>query len=94
MTAAPPPKLDTQEGRDAYRRELRRVAQPLRLSGLGIVITGALLAIASRFAAAAFPPWIDTVIFALLGIGWAILIYVIYLRSRYHRRRMAGVEGK
>ncbi len=90
----PPPKLDTAEGRDDYRRELRRVAQPLRLTGLAIVICGALLAIASRFAAAVFPAWIDTVVFALLGVGWAILIYVIYLRSQYHRRRMAGAAGR
>jgi hypothetical protein len=84
------PQLDTQEGRDAYKRELRRVAAPLRFTGLGIVILGALLAIASRFWSASFPDWIDTVIFTLLGVGWAILFYVIYLRNQYHRRRMAG----
>lgn len=84
-----PPKLDTPEARDAYRRELRRVEQPLRLTGLGIVVAGALLAIASRTVWRG-SSWIDTGVFALLAVGWLILFYVIYRRSQYHRRRMAG----
>jgi membrane protein implicated in regulation of membrane protease activity len=66
------------------------VEQPLRLTGLAIVVLGALLAIVSRAAALPMPAWIDTVIFATLAIGWAILIYVIYRRTQYNRRRMAG----
>lgn len=85
-----PQKLDTPEARDAYRRELRRVEQPLRLTGLGVVIAGALLAIASRVTDWPMPPWIDNGVFALLGIGWLVLFYVIFKRSQYHRRRMVG----
>jgi uncharacterized integral membrane protein len=84
-----PPKLDTLEARDAYRRELRRVEQPLRLTGLGVVVAGALLAIISR-ASGWRPDGIDVVILATLAVGWLILFYVIYRRSQYHRRRMAG----
>lgn len=85
-----PPKLDTPEARDAWRRELRRIEQPLRLTGLGVVIAGALLAIVSRYGGWPMPAWIDGAILFTLGVGWAILIYVIYRRSQYHRRRMAG----
>ena len=84
-----PPKLDTPEARDAYRRELRRVAQPLRLAGLGVVVAGALLAIVSR-STGWRPPGLDVVILGALAVGWLILFYVIYRRSQYHRRRMAG----
>lgn len=84
-----PPKVDTPEARDDYRRELRRVEQPLRLTGLGIVVAGALLAIVSRTSGWR-PEGIDVVILATLGAGWLILFYVIYRRSQYHRRRMAG----
>lgn len=90
MSAAPPPDLSTQEGRDAYRRELRTVAAPLRLAGLLVVLIGAGLAVATRATDWAFPVWIDTAIFTLLGLGWAILIAVIVLRYQHHRRRTAG----
>ena len=85
-----PPDLSTPEARDAYKKELRTVGRPLRVTGLLIVVAGALLAIVSRFSALPLPPWIDTVTFATLGVGWAILFYVIYQRTQYHRRRMAG----
>ena len=39
------PDLNTEEGRAAYRRELRRVAWPIRWGGLGLIVLGALLAV-------------------------------------------------
>jgi hypothetical protein len=85
-----PPDLSTPEARDAYKAELRAIGRPLRFAGLLIVVAGALLAIFSRFTKLPLPPWIDTAIFATLGLGWAILFYNIFQRSQYHRRRMAG----
>lgn len=87
---APAPDLSTPEAREAYRRELRAVARPLRLTGLAFVVVAALLAIASRFGGGALPAWIDVVFYALLAIGWAIILAGIHQRTQYHRRRMAG----
>ena len=84
------PDLSTLEAREAYRRELRGVARPLRLTGLAFVVVAALIAIVSRFSGVALPSWIDIVFYALLGIGWSILFTAIYQRAQYHRRRMAG----
>ena len=84
------PDLSTPEARDAYKRELRGVARPLRLVGLAFVVVAALIAILSRLGPAGLPAWIDIVFYSLLGIGWAILFTAIYQRTQYHRRRMAG----
>ena len=35
------PDLNTEEGRAAYRRELRRVAWPIRWGGLGLIVLAA-----------------------------------------------------
>jgi hypothetical protein len=89
-----PPDLATPEGLAAYRAELRAVARPWRLFGLGLVTLGAIGIVA---VARADAPWTEGVIgpatIALLVIGWAILIAVIVTRTRYHRRRMAGASG-
>ena len=86
----PAPDLSTPEARDAYKKELRALHRPLRVMGLLIVVAGALLAIVSRFTALPLPAWVDTVIFATLGVGWTILFYVIFKRTQYNRRRMSG----
>lgn len=86
MTA---PDLSTPEGRSAYRRELRAVAQPLRMTGLAIVVIAG-LALVSRSFFYWGPWWLDRALYGALTIGWAILIYVIFRRSLYHRRRTAG----
>ena len=46
----PAPDLDSDEGRAAYRKELRQVARPLRAGGLALVVGAALLFLFPRIA--------------------------------------------
>ena len=41
------PDLNTEEGRAAYRRELRRVAWPIRWGGLGLIVLAAAVILAA-----------------------------------------------
>ena len=43
-----PPDLNTEEGRAAYRKELRNVGRPLRAGGLAMVVGAAVLILISR----------------------------------------------
>ncbi len=85
-----PPRLDTPEARRAYRNELLGVAAPLRRIGFALVLLGASGWVwASRqepLVLAATSRWFQ----GMLGVGWAFLLTAIGVRTRYHRRRMAG----
>jgi hypothetical protein len=89
MTA---PNLATEEGRAAYRAELKRVAWPLRLGGLVLIVGAAALILAAR------EGWIGALELAtnagyvMLGLGWALFIAAIFVRTRYHKRRMAEAQ--
>ena len=82
------PDLHTEEGRMAYRKELRRVAWPVRVAGFALIVLGALSVMAPRWVAT----WPDLLVnggYALLAAGWALFLAAIFIRTRYHRRRMA-----
>jgi hypothetical protein len=89
MTA---PDLATEEGRATYRAELKRVAWPLRLGGLVLIVGAAALILAAR------EGWIGAFELAtnagyvMLGLGWALFIAAIFVRTRYHKRRMAEAQ--
>lgn len=85
------PDLSTEEGRAAYRKELRGVGRPLRLGGLGLVIAAALLILASRKEMFGIGEWGITVSYGMLAAGWALVIAAVFMRTRHHRRRL--VEG-
>ena len=83
----PLPDLSTEEGRAEYRRELRRVALPYRWGGLGAIVLAALIVVgASR---GALPESATLIGYGLLALGWALVIYAVYLRTRHHKRRLA-----
>lgn len=84
------PRLDTPEGRDAYRRELRTVARSWRLAGLAFIILGAGLGAVHRFTDIATPEWTTHAVFILIVAGWALMMVAIFKRTLYHRRRYAG----
>lgn len=79
-----PPDLSTPEGRAAYRAELRKVALPLRLTGMGLAVVGALLSLG------AYPNWVITLGWICFGAGWVALAVALVQRNRYHRRRISG----
>jgi hypothetical protein len=70
-----------------YRAELRAVGRNQRLGGFALVILGAVAVWASAAAGAAGPviQWLG---YAALALGWALMLAAIFLRTRYHRRRM------
>ncbi|CAN5115583.1 hypothetical protein BH09PSE1_BH09PSE1_28140 [soil metagenome] len=83
------PDLTTEDGRAEYRKELRKVALPLRWMGLALIVAGAAWAILVRYGV--FGLGNGTMIFAYgaLAIGWALVLAAIYTRTRYHKRRLA-----
>ena len=88
------PHLDTADTRTAYRRELRAVARGPRLTGLFFVFASlGLWAWPQSGGPVRLGPlateswgWIS------LGIGWAILLWVIVARTRHHKARMAELD--
>ena len=64
----------------AYRAELRRIAWPLRLGGLALILLGTCTLIASRSDNDAT---LRVLGFVLLGLGWGLWGYVVWLRGRW-----------
>ncbi|MBU1347145.1 MAG: hypothetical protein KKA16_09370 [Alphaproteobacteria bacterium] len=87
------PDLETEEGRAAYRAELRAVALPLRWSGLALILLAALFCVGASRGFLGLPAGSVVIGYGLLAAGWALVIATTYLRNRHHRRRMAELEG-
>ena len=83
------PDLDTDEGRAAYRRELKRVGWPLRLGGLVLIVAAAVLIMAVRQGWIADAGIATNVGYGMLALGWALFLAAIFVRTRYNRRRLA-----
>jgi len=81
------PDLTDDTGIARYRAELRGVGRTQRLAGFGLVVAGAILVWVAGQAGAAQQAVLYAGYAALAG-GWALMIYAILLRTRYHRRRM------
>ena len=83
----PLPDLTTEEGRAEYRLELRRVALPYRWTGLGMILLAAVVVVAAS--RGALPQDATLVGYGLLAVGWALVIFAVFLRTRHHKRRLA-----
>ena len=85
----PPPDITTPEGRAAFRREMRAVARPIRLSGMALALTGVALGATRYF----MTPWPDQFRYAALALclaGVVLLITGLIQRTRYQIRRFQG----
>ena len=75
------PNLSDASAYEEYRRELRAYLRPWRIAVIAIVVLSAIwlgfVDIGSR------PAWAGFI------AGWAALIVIIVLRTRYHKRRMS-----
>jgi len=71
----------------AYRAELRTIGRTPRLAGFGLVLIGAVLTWGAA-KAGAYAGLVQTTGYVALGAGWAFMLAAIYLRTRYHRRRL------
>ncbi len=83
------PDLNTEDGRAAYRKELRGVALPIRWGGLALIVLGAVLALMVRNNILGLTNSVLPVAYAALGLGWGLVLAGIVIRTRYHRRRLA-----
>lgn len=82
------PDLETEEGRAAYRKELRRVAWPVRWGGFSLILLGALLTLAVSRGMFGLPESAIVVGYGLLAAGWALVVAAVYMRTRHHRQRL------
>lgn len=85
------PDLSDDQAVAQYRAELRTVGRKPRLIGFALVLLGAL---AVWFTPHTRPagPILQWIAYAALAGGWAMMLYAIFLRTRYHRRRMREVS--
>ncbi|MBI2261949.1 MAG: hypothetical protein HYU62_09845 [Caulobacterales bacterium] len=74
-----------------YRAELRLVGRNQRLAGFALVILGAVGVWVAGYAGAAGPA-VQWAGYAALAFGWALMLAAIFLRTRYHRRRMREAD--
>ena len=81
------PDLSDEARLAEYRAELRTVGRNQRLAGLALVILGAIAVWAAGYAGGAGPA-VQWGGYAALAFGWALMLAAIFLRTRYHRRRM------
>ena len=63
----------------AYKAQLRRMAWPLRAAGLALILLGASLLVASKGGDGN----LRAVGFAMLGLGWGLWGYVLFVRNRW-----------
>lgn len=86
-----PPDLSSDEAIVRYRAELRMVGRSQRLAGFALVVLGAIAVWGASYAGAAGPA-VQWAGYAGLAVGWALMLAAIFLRTRYHRRRMAEMD--
>lgn len=84
------PDLNSPEGLDAYRTELRGVAKPVRQAAFGLIIIGALVVVSAVWLD--MPAWLINAGYIALGMGWVLMVLAVFQRTRHHRRRMAEPE--
>lgn len=82
------PDLDSEEGRAAYRKELRMVAWPIRWGGLGLIVLGALLALGARYGTLGLDNGVMPFAYFALALGWAMVLAAIFIRTQHHKRRL------
>lgn len=83
------PDFETEQGRTAYRAELRRVGWKLRWGGLAFIILGAIWVLLARDGGSELAQQTGVGAYVCLGVGWMLYLAAIFQRTRYHRRRMA-----
>ena len=81
------PDLSSDDAIARYRAEIRVVGRTQRLAGFGLIVLGAILVWAAS-QAGGMAEMLTYGGYGALAAGWGLMIYAIFLRTRYHRRRM------
>jgi uncharacterized membrane protein YkgB len=82
------PDLDSPEGRAAYQAELRTVAVAWRVGGIALIFVAAIVMVAAKGQNLGLHAPLMIAGFAILALGWIVAFVGIYLRTRYHARRL------
>ena len=83
------PDLSTDEGRAAYRAELKAVARPYRLGGLVLILLGVAWVMATRYEVVPQQQILMVIAYGFVAAGWALFLASTFLRNRHHKRRLA-----
>ena len=86
---AAPPDLSTEEGRAAWRDELRAVAFWPRTAGLGLIFGSGAVLLWTRYVSHTPNPTLTNAAFVTLALGWALFLVAFVMRNRYQRRRLS-----
>jgi hypothetical protein len=82
------PDLASPEGRAAYQAELRTVALPWRVGGVALIFVAAIVLVMAKGQNLDLHAPLMIAGFAILALGWILAFVGIYLRTRYHARRL------
>ncbi|MDH4745706.1 hypothetical protein OMP43_16905 [Sphingomonas sp. CBMAI 2297] len=82
----PIPDLRDPEQRRAYRRELMQVARGVRRTGVALAMLGSALILVNAY----WTPVPNIVTLAAIVAGFALMLFGIGARAKYHKRRMRG----
>ena len=82
------PDLTTPEGRAAYAAELRTVAIGWRVGGIAMIMVAAIVLVSAKGQNQGLHSPLMITGFAILALGWILAFVGIFLRSRYHARRL------
>ena len=86
------PDLSTPEGRAASKAELRTVAVPWRVGGVALILVAAIVLVSAKGQNMGLGSPLMIAGFAILAMGWILAFVGIYLRARYHARRLKEPE--
>ena len=82
----PIPDLRDPGQRSAYRRELMQVAKGFRRTGVALAVLGSVLILVNAY----WTPIPNIVTLAAIVTGFALMLFGIGARTKYHKRRMRG----
>ena len=84
------PDLSSPEGRAAYQAELRTVAVGWRVGGVALIFVAAIVLVVAKGQNLSLHAPLMIAGFAILALGWILAFIGIFVRTRYHARRLKG----
>jgi hypothetical protein len=82
------PDLATSEGRAAYQAELRHVGVNWRVGGIAMIFLAAIVLVSAKTQNLSMHSPLMVAGFAILALGWILAFIGIFVRTRYHARRL------
>ena len=83
-----PPDLTNPEGRAAYQAELRHIGVNWRVGGIAMIFLAAIVLVSAKTQNMGLHSPLMIAGFAILALGWILAFIGIYVRTRYHARRL------